>query len=488
MTVATQFICEPLHDLTRQLLFAPPKKRIDQILGAERLHDDLDADVNYPLDFLSYRITGYQPETTEATVLVGEAVLPDLRLLIDALSRTVHVPIDPQDPVESIRELAVRLHVSTKTIERYRHIGLRWRWTRLPQGRRRVICFTRQGVDRFLERHGQRVEKASRFTQMGSQDRDRLLDAARREATAGGGSLHQVASRLAAGSGRAVETVRLMLEHHDRDHPENAIFPARPGPLTARQKDVIARALAKGVPVQKIADRFGRTRSTIYRAGRERRAARLRRISATAVTSEAFDRDDAEQRFGPVDDTSLVSGAATSPGGDAVEKLPVSLHADYGGATPDPAAVSAALSRFNFVKHRAQRLGEALDRYEPRVKELQSIERHLAEAAGLRRAMIAANLPIVLAVATTHLVGSAESASGQLAGLLALGNDVLADAVDRFDWTQRQTFEAYLRWRLMRTFAAHREDPKRAQRRLDDDAVTKLVQASLARHGVERGA
>ena len=145
-----------------------------------------------------------------------------------------------------------------------------------------------------------------------------------------------------------------------------------------------------------------------------------------------------------VRDWSSDSGA-TSPGGDAIEKLPVSLHADYGGATPDPAAVSAALSRFNFVKHRAQRLGEALDRYEPRVKELQSIERHLEEAAGLRRAMITANLPIVLAVATTHLVGSAESASGQLAGLLALGNDVLADAVDRFDWTQRQTFEAYLR-------------------------------------------
>ena len=35
-----------------------------------------------------------------------------------------------------------------------------------------------------------------------------------------------------------------------------------------RQKDVIARALSMGVPVQKIADRYGRTRSTIYRAGR----------------------------------------------------------------------------------------------------------------------------------------------------------------------------------------------------------------------------
>lgn len=485
MKPATQFICEPLEDLTRQLLFAPPAKRIDQICSAESLHDDIDGTVNYPLDFITYRITGYPPEAKEATLLVGAAVLPDLRWMIDALSRTVHTPEDPEDPIETIRDLAARLRVSTKTIERYRRLGLRWRWARPVQGRRRVICFTRSGVDCFLQRHGRRVERAGNFTQMEPADRERLVVEARREARASKVSLHQVASRLAATSGRAVETVRLMLEHHDRDHPDEAIFPSRPGPLTTRQKDVIARALAMGISVQKLIDRFGRTRSTIYRAGRERRAARLRRMRPRAVVHADFDRHDAEQRYPPVAPATLTgaTGPATTLA-DGAASLPGGLRQIYHRAEPEAKTVRAALIRFNYAKYRARQLCESLDRYEPRVKDLGYIEVFLAEAAVLRRALIASHLPVIHAVATRHLIEKSDAAATHLAELLAAGNDVLVDAVDQFDWTQRQTFEAYLRWRLMRRFAAQSADPTRAQRRLDDDAVTRLVQDSLARHGI----
>ena len=47
-----------------------------------------------------------------ATVLVGEAVLPDLRQMIDALSRSVSIPLLPNESIVSPRELAEpgRLH------------------------------------------------------------------------------------------------------------------------------------------------------------------------------------------------------------------------------------------------------------------------------------------------------------------------------------------------------------------------------------------
>ena len=121
------FNCQLLADLTRQLLFAPSDKRIEQVRRAEQLHDQVDDQANYPYDFIFYRITGYHTETDEPTLLVGTAVLPDLRRLIDRLSRSVAMPQDPDEPTETIHQLAKRLNVSTKTIERYRQMGLRWR-------------------------------------------------------------------------------------------------------------------------------------------------------------------------------------------------------------------------------------------------------------------------------------------------------------------------------------------------------------------------
>lgn len=122
------FRCGPLDGLARQLLFSPPDKRILQVRRIERLHDQLDPNKNYPLDFLFYRITGYRREGKDAVLLTGEAVLPDLRLMIDTLSRSVRMPMDDAGTVETVRQLADRLSVSTKTIGRWRGAGMRWRW------------------------------------------------------------------------------------------------------------------------------------------------------------------------------------------------------------------------------------------------------------------------------------------------------------------------------------------------------------------------
>ena len=70
--LAQHFNCQPLAELTGQLLVGPVEKRIEQIRRAERLHDLIDQDQNYPFDFINYSITGYHSESDDA-ILVGAA-------------------------------------------------------------------------------------------------------------------------------------------------------------------------------------------------------------------------------------------------------------------------------------------------------------------------------------------------------------------------------------------------------------------------------
>src|SRR5690606_17235968 len=225
---------------------------------------EIDATATYPVEYLVYRITRYRADTPDSVLLVGEAVLPDLRLLLDALTRSVDLTIDETPGTLSADALAAELNVSTKTITRWRRAGLRWRWVVRRSGGRKAVGFTPEAVRRFSLANRERVEKASAFTQMEPVERKRLLDRARRVAKGRDVSLYQVAAHLARRTGRAVETLRQLLEAHDRDHPGDRIFNEE-SPLSPRQKRIIARAHRMGVSVTKIASRFGRTRSTIYR-------------------------------------------------------------------------------------------------------------------------------------------------------------------------------------------------------------------------------
>ena len=476
----TSYNCEPLAELARQLLFSPPAKRVEQVYRAEELHDQVDPDVNYPFDFVSYRITGYQTESVEPTVLVGTALLPDLRLLIDQLSRSVAIRHDPDEPIETIQTLADRLNVSTKTIERYRRFGLRWRWVRPAEGGRRFIAFTADAVECFMTRHGQRGQRAGQFTQIEAADRQKLIERARLIATDRKLSLNQVARQLARESDRAVETIRLVLEQHDRTQIDQPIFPDRTGQLTSRQKELITRALRRGVPVQRLADRFGRTRSTIYRAARDRRAAQVRRLTILYIRSPDFDRDDADDLMPYTKDEDPSPPPLPRDATANLDDLPPPLRAPYGCGGMTAERQGSVLVRFNFLKFTAARLRDGLDRYEPRVRDLDRIEAFLEQSARLRRRLVEANLHLVLSVARRHLIDQPEKSTARLAELLAVGNEVLLQAIEEFDVTQKQTFDSYVTYRFIRRFAVLSAEAGRAQRWLSDEQWAEDVLKSLA--------
>lgn len=453
--------CAALGELARQLLrFAPPEKRIEQVFRAEKLHDEIEPDATYPYEYIAYRITGYRGEHGDETLLVGAAVQPDLRLLIDTLSRSVAIPVEEGDQYETVPQLAARLNVSTKTISRWREAGLRWRWVQPAGDTPRQLVFPRDAVERFLTKHSERVERAARFSQMTPAQRRELIEHARAmmrerdELT-----LNQVATRLARQTGRAVETIRLLLEQHDRRRPDQAIFVNHTGPLTTRQQRIAARAYRMGIPVSKIAQRFRRSSSTIYRAIHQRRAAELRRRTINYIFVPFFERPNAEELIHAIRDQHLRDSRFPMP---PVNDLPDSVRERYVQQPMTDAERQHLFLRYNYLKYKAATKRDQLDRYEPRANDLKAIEDWLRDAEEIRQRLHAAHRTVVLSVARRHLVGQPDQSMTHLLELLERGESILAEAIETYSVTRRD-FIGYLTNRLMQGFVAYTAGRGRGQ-------------------------
>ncbi len=480
--------------LTRQLLYAPPDKRVEQTRRAERFHDEIDPDREYPFDFVSYKITGYRTEQGDDRMMRGGPLTGDLRQMIDALTRTAPFPVDEDEPVEPVKQLADRLGVSTKTIARWRKAGLRWRWVVRPQEKRRFIAITAEALDRFQAQHREKVERASRFSQMDPSLKRSLADRARAIVAAQNLSMHQVARVLASQVGRSAQAVRVALEQHDRDHPEDRVFPGRTGPLTIKHKRVIARAIRVGVPVDRIAHRFGRSASSIYRAVRQLRAAEQRSIPIRFVYSPLFDRDDADEVLlgSPREDPaqqqpSRDPAALRAPTASSVADLPQALDPIYAQPALTAAAQRHLFARFNYLKFKAARLRDHHHRYEPRVRDLDEFEACLDQASRIKDHLVAGNLRAVLAVVRQHLITQRDRSAAMLVEMLEAGNEVLFEAIETFDSTGNRAFPVYLKWRLMQRYVEQippAKDHSRAHRQLEPaQALNRMIQRA-ARHGV----
>ena len=158
----------------------------------------------------------------------------DLRLFVEDLSDAADLPADAMgEQVFTVEELARQFNVSTKTISRWRELGLVSR--RLVFDGRKRVGFLRASVDRFVKNNDERVARGARFSQLTDEQRREIIDRARELATAGGGQ-SEISRRLAEAVGRSVETIRSTLRQFDRNNPELAIFPDISGPLTEAQK------------------------------------------------------------------------------------------------------------------------------------------------------------------------------------------------------------------------------------------------------------
>jgi len=173
----------------------------------------------------------------------------------------------------TLDELARRLNVSTRTIRRWRKLGLVGR--RVVRNGKRQVCFQQSVIERFLVSNQDRVQRGSKFSQMSDQERESILRWARRLSRVCGSTLTEVSRRIARRMGRSVEAVRYTIRNFDKEHPEQAMFPRLAGPLDAATKESIYSSYRRGINVDTLAKRYQRTRTSVYRAINEVRAQRF---------------------------------------------------------------------------------------------------------------------------------------------------------------------------------------------------------------------
>jgi len=484
---APKFHTQPLAELAQQLPYAPRPRRREQLERAERLHDEIDPSVNYPFDYIAYRITHYRQPSNDTVLLVGEAVQPDLRLIIDRLS-ALDPPASDQTPIDWPAQLAERMQVTERTIHRWRKLGLRWRWVQPASGAKPRLAFTRHAVEAFLARHGQRVAKASRFAHLTDGERAAILRRARRLAAVTDASLHQVAAHLAKRVHRGSETIRQMLIEHDRAHPDAPLFADRTTPLSPKQQRIIRRAHRRGVPVGRLAQRFRRHRATIYRVINERRAAEARHVALPHVSSPTFERPDADEVLLRPGVEQEAMKRATPPADATLAALPAPLRTLYRQPHVADEPQRSLFRRYHYLKFKAARLRDTFDRHQPRATDLDQFDALVAQARHLRTLLVRVNLPTVLSVARRHLVDVPDPGRERLLHLLALGHRVLSEAIERYDPARSQGFSANLANRLMRRFANDaaitRHPPTRAHRRRSDDEALAWLLAEARDAGV----
>ena len=344
-------------------------------------------------------------------------------------------------PVLTVEELSKTLHVSTKTISRWRQQGLVS--CRFVSDGRKRIGFLESSVQKFVHDNPKRVRRGAQFSQLTDTERDRIILRARRLAGAGGCPA-DVTKRLARKTGRSVETIRYTLKQYDRDHPESAIFPDHHGPMREETKLRIFEQHRKGRSVEALAKQFCHTRTSIRRIVSEMRAKRIFELPLDHVPNETFARVRSERPIlGRMPRSDQPLRKARLPKG-----LPPYLASLYEFPLLTREQEMHLFRKMNYLKYKAGALVEQLDPDRPKARLMDRIERLHDEAVATKNEIIRANLRLVVSIAKRHV-----SPTESFFDLVSDGNISLMRAAEKFDFARGNKFSTYASWAIMKNFA-----------------------------------
>ncbi len=439
----TDYVSPILRQLRdQQVRFAPRDKKIEQVNRAEKLLGELDAKRTYTYEYLCYRITDFRPDSLPNLKLTGREAGHDLRLFVEDLSDAAEVPADNAgERVLTVEDLSAMFKVSTKTISRWRQQGLVSR--RFVFDGRKRVGFLKSSVDQFVARNEDRVRRGSQFSQLTADERNEIVERARR-LTRAGACLADVTKRVARKMGRSVETIRYTLKQFDREHPDLAIFPNSTGPLSDEDKKKIYQQYRRGAPVETLAQRHHRTKTSIYRVINEMRAHRIMELPLDYIPNPQFGRANAERVIMTEMPESDVQLRKTRlPAG-----LPPYLASLYEVPLLNREQEGHLFRKFNYLKYKASKLREQLDATRAKSSLMDEIERLYDQAVALKNQIVRANLRLVVSIAKRH-VGQGDN----FFELVSDGNMSLIRAVEKFDFARGNKFSTYASWAIMKNFA-----------------------------------
>jgi len=460
----TGFKHPALKQLTdQQVRFAPPARRREQLARAQQLLGEVEPGKKYPYQWVCFRITEFRPESYPDLLIDGVDLAHDLARLIEALGGTVTAD-EPEGLLVTLEELSKRWNVSTKTLRRWRKLGLVGR--RVSRNGKQVVGYSQSVVDQFEVHNQERVARGSRFSQMTDQEREEILRRARRLCRVGG-SLTEISRRIARRLGRSVEAVRYTIKNYDRDHPEQALFPKLTGPLDARTKESIYSSYRRGMTVDTLAKTFQRTRTSMYRVINEVRARRLLEVPLDFIGHPDFEKAEREAEIlAPMPDAEEYEAKRRSM--RAPKDVPPELAPLYEVPLLNKPQEQHLFRQMNYLKFKASKLRDALRKEEEgeidpsrvRMQTLKEIEDLQNQANEVKEVLINANMRLVVNIAKRH-AGQADN----FFELLSDGNMSLIRAVEKFDFSRNFKFSTYASWAIMKNFARSIPDEKHRKER-----------------------
>ncbi len=447
---AARYRIPAIAELCGQLRRFTPREKLVKHLGrAEDFLAEISPSRWYSYKQVCFKITRFRPDTGDDIRISGADLRHDLIQMIKDLAEAV--PLSTQEVGEriyTVQDLAREFSVATKTVARWRRAGLVSRRF-IMDGRHRV-GFLESSVRRFREREAARVEKAMQFSQLTTEEKEDIIDRARRLAQAGA-CRPEVTRRLAAKTGRSLETIRYILRQFDQANPRAAIFPEAQTPISEELKRRIYRDHRAGESLNVIAKRYCITRARVIGVIDELAAQRIRELPLDYIPSPEFEHVTAAKEreiLGPPPLAEHTACAGRLPAG-----LPPYLASLYDVPLLTQAQEIHLFRKMNYVKFKASKLREKLEqgmktRRRPDRSLMAEIERLYEDSVKTKNEIISANLRLVVSIAKKH-VGPAEN----FFELVSDGNMSLIRAVEKFDYSRGNKFSTYASWAIMKNFA-----------------------------------
>ena len=260
------------------------------ILLAVELLESIDPGADYPSEFVVWRLTGAREAVAEESI-PGVLLRRELGVLVQRASARVPLSAETvEGGASDLHAAASGIGVSVRTLQRWRDQGLVIEHFLFPDEQVR-LGVSEPALSRFRKSDPRRFARAAGFSRMDATEERRLTEAADALVDAGA-SPNQAALHVAASSPRAHETIRQLMR---RRKGQTGPITGAGGRVTDHERQLVLNAWQRGIAVERVARRLGRSLGAVRRIAAEVRADRLRAIHPQWIRFPVFEDPEAER-------------------------------------------------------------------------------------------------------------------------------------------------------------------------------------------------